>query len=81
MHANISCYLTRLSYHHAQYQNRRGSLLTWTSYRRTSSRSSVDLPEPLGPTTAQLCPGSTFRLTALSTGLLGWYLCQHRKRI
>lgn len=47
---------------------------TWTSYSRTSSLRRVDFPEPLGPTTAQLCPGSTFRLTPFSTGLPGWYL-------
>ena len=52
--------------------------LTWTSYKRTSSLSNVDLPEPLGPTTAQLCPGSTFRLTPFSTGRFGWYL-QHNR--
>ena len=51
---------------------------TWTSYRRTSSLRSVDFPEPLGPTTAQLCPGSTFRLTPFSTGRPGWYLQRSR---
>ncbi len=47
---------------------------TCASYSRTSRRSSVDLPEPLGPTIAQLCPASTVRSTPLSTGLPGWYL-------
>lgn len=52
--------------------------MTWTSYRRTKSLRSVDFPEPLGPTTAQLCPGSTFKLTPFSTGLPGWYLRRTR---
>ena len=38
----------------------------------------MDFPEPLGPTTAQLCPGSTFRLTPFSTGRPGWYLQRSR---
>ena len=38
-----------------------------TSYKRMSSLSMVDLPLPLGPTRATLCPGSTVRLTPATT--------------
>ncbi len=38
-----------------------------TSYRRMSSLRMVDLPLPLGPTRAMLCPGSTLRLTPPTT--------------
>lgn len=40
-----------------------------TSYRRTSSLRMVDLPLPLGPTSATLCPGSTLKFTPATTSL------------
>ena len=63
----------------ASHQTGQQREATWTSYSRTSSLRSVDFPEPLGPTTAQLCPGSTLKLTPFSTGLPGWYLRRSRR--
>ena len=37
------------------------------SYSRVSRRASVDLPEPLPPTTATVCPGAIEKLTSHST--------------
>ena len=40
---------------------------TCTSYSRKSSLPSVDLPPPLGPTTATVCPGAISKSTSRST--------------
>ncbi len=41
----------------------------WCWLKPAISRSSVDLPEPEGPSSAKNSPGSIFKLTSRSTGV------------